>query len=246
MAIEFNLGDQDEVEVHDEDVEPCFLSVSFTHAQQQNLTVVKSCSILFQSWDNHQCWKWQINLESFEVVHGLFRLVRIIPVYLAHALQANENPLQNRDGTFFVDLVLNLTINYMNMVRPVITPFDLNQEVSFVNLGREDLPAPPVAGVPLNLRGVIMLLRTELHSFCSSLPDHSPDLVQQTRPILGLCDDVLKMCQVYLILVHPLWRRVNRVGEFSEDLFEPFKRTLLHSFVLNENRSSTIFSAEFN
>ena len=60
-----------------------------------------------------------LNLESFEAIHGMSRIVKLIPDKLATAIAINREELSDPedDGSFLVNLVTKLMIFYKDLVR---------------------------------------------------------------------------------------------------------------------------------
>jgi len=59
-------------------------------------------------------WKLDLNLESFEVMHGLSRVVLLLADKIATAIEINKEDLPdpNDDGGFLIQLVINLVKFY--------------------------------------------------------------------------------------------------------------------------------------
>jgi hypothetical protein len=59
-------------------------------------------------------WKLDLNLESFEVMHGLSRVVLLLADKIATAIAINKEDLPdpNDDGGFLIQLVINLVKFY--------------------------------------------------------------------------------------------------------------------------------------
>jgi len=64
-------------------------------------------------------WIWVVDLKSFEPVHGLSRVVRLIPDKLATAIEINKENLDDPkdDGSFLVDLVTKLLKYYQGQIK---------------------------------------------------------------------------------------------------------------------------------
>jgi hypothetical protein len=71
---------------------------------------VKSSLIKLHSVEGVQRRIWHLDLSSFEAVHGMSRVVKLIPDKLATATAINLENLPNPEdnGTFLVDLVTQL------------------------------------------------------------------------------------------------------------------------------------------
>ncbi len=76
-------------------------------------------AILFCPNPEAKLWMWFLNLESFEAVHGMSRIVKLIPDKLATAIAINREELSDPedDGSFLVNLVTKLMIFYKDLVR---------------------------------------------------------------------------------------------------------------------------------
>jgi len=62
-----------------------------------------------------QTWKLSLNLESFEVMHGLSRIVLLLPDKIATAIAINKEVLPDPDdGTYLIQLVVNLLKFYQD------------------------------------------------------------------------------------------------------------------------------------
>ena len=60
-------------------------------------------------------WKLSLNLESYEVMHGLSRIVLLLPDKIATAIEINKEDLpEPDDGTFLIQLVVNLVKFYQD------------------------------------------------------------------------------------------------------------------------------------
>jgi hypothetical protein len=59
-------------------------------------------------------WKLDLNVDSFEVMHGLSRVVLLLPDKIATAIEVNKEdfPDPNDDGGFLIQLVVNLVKFY--------------------------------------------------------------------------------------------------------------------------------------
>ena len=78
-----------------------------------------SSAISFCPNPEAKSWMWFLNLESFEAVHGMSRIVKLIPDKLATAIAINREELSDPedDGSFLVNLVTKLMIFYKDLVR---------------------------------------------------------------------------------------------------------------------------------
>jgi hypothetical protein len=76
-----------------------------------------SASITFVR-KNKTLLRWEVSLSSFECVHGLSRLAKLVPDKLRTAASINAENLEDPkdDGSFMVDLIVNLLKFYLDKV----------------------------------------------------------------------------------------------------------------------------------
>ena len=79
----------------------------------------KTDKVVIYTKASKEDWLWLVNLKSFEPVHGLSRVIRLIPDKLATAILIRKENLSssNEDGLFLIDLVLELTTVYKEQVK---------------------------------------------------------------------------------------------------------------------------------
>ena len=73
-------------------------------------------NLIYSSYEG-QIWNLKLNLGTFEVMHGLYRICRLVANKLDVAFEINleKLPNPNDDGSFLVDLVSDLCIFYRDM-----------------------------------------------------------------------------------------------------------------------------------
>ena len=164
-------------------------------------------------------WCWIVNLRSFEPIHGLSRIVLLVPDKLATAIEINKEKLPDPkdDGSFLIDLVLKLCGVYANQIR-------LQQ------LAPED---PDL----VDLLKSVEILEQKLEKFKNLLPLRSPDdLDRCTKQIAEFCDVINGLCTLYLEFVHPVWVQFNRNGGRFEDEVEARRERLDKKLEKNKNK----------
>ena len=85
----------------------------------EHADVKKTDKVVIYTNASKEAWLWLVNLKSFEPVHGLSRVIRLIPDKLATAILIRKENLSssNEDGLFLIDLVLELTTVYKEQVK---------------------------------------------------------------------------------------------------------------------------------
>ena len=157
---------------------------------------------------NNDLWISSVDLKSFESIHGVSRIVKLIPDKLATAIAINkENLLDPKDdGSFLVDLVLKLLTFYQEQVQK---NFNCQKLSEIEALLEEECNKMMTL---YNFLDILNQLSTELESFNAALPTRENDVIKsQAEKVLRLADNLQIFCQVYLDLVHPALIKVIKV-----------------------------------
>ena len=143
-------------------------------------------------------WFWRTNLESFEVVHGLSLILKMLPDKLATAIiiSLEDLPSKEDDGSFFIDLVSNLLGQYWGMVNGT---HDKLEEISSsctrlattsFNFGCEpEMSEKPAGTIHHSLESSIWILNQTLANFKYVLQERkTPTFLSHVDTILTLAD----------------------------------------------------------
>ena len=186
-----------------------------------------SANIVYVRLDG-SVWNWILSDKSFESVHGLYRIVQIVPDKLDTAVQINGERLKDPedDGAFLVDLVLNLLRFYRDMVegRRLAEEEDLAARKRRVAKPERALefvrgPYPPSEDegedCALDFEGTLLTFSIGLLQMRSHLKQRSgkKKLRADAKEIMDFLIDLLTCCEVYLGFLHPLWVASKRSGE---------------------------------
>ena len=75
--------------------------------------IIKSSNLYLFTAYYEKTWKLKLDLKSFEVMHGLSRVVLMVPDKIATAIEINKENLPDPDdGTFLIGLVEDLVVFY--------------------------------------------------------------------------------------------------------------------------------------
>ena len=189
-------------------------------------------------------WKFEVNLESFEVLDGIARIALLSADKLATAIAINREPNQviPDNGTFLVDLVIGLVEDYLAKIRSV--EMDLSQGFTLMSV---DVGPPSTFLRPLDgqgLREVLEGYRNNLQNMVSDLEAGSEfEMVLEAERAVRLSDDLLAASTIYLELIQPLWVQVRRGGHFDLPMLERWKN--ICNFKLTERKSncSSVFAS---
>ena len=78
--------------------------VKFDYSAQSERSHLVRATLLYPERN----WRWELRLKNFEVVHGLSRIVRLLPDKIATALAIRRENHYGEDGTFLIKLVEDL------------------------------------------------------------------------------------------------------------------------------------------
>jgi hypothetical protein len=169
-------------------------------------------------------WRWRLCLGDFEVVHGVSRVVRLLPDKLSTALaiaKQTQPPPPPDGGAFLIDLVVKLFGTYLARGR--------TNSASGATVDLRGLP-PVVVRVSEDASGPIEELEggSDLVEILDKLNDGLAraksllvakefDLfVEHCDRLLGLAQDVEAACFVYLDMAHPDWIWASRTQSLDQ------------------------------
>lgn len=178
-------------------------------------------------------WTWVLTLSNFEVVHGLSRIVRLLPDKLAtaRAIRFGRTPLASDDGSFLIKLVRDLVEKYLTIHRTASAAFPsvavLDGELEFsacfgcvANPERDSAPLSD-ADDELALEAVMVRYVELLSKVQEALQtEHQVDFDNHALELIGMSDDILIACQVFLDFVHPVWIKIKRDQAVDDEMVE--------------------------
>lgn len=161
-------------------------------------------------------WKWDLHLKDFEVVHGLSRVVRLIPdkAYVARSINIDERV--DDDGSFIIELVEKLARDFSCIHRErMATAEDLDAPE---DLQRFKVEYGPHEEGSIDTRECDVNLAMALEDYVRSIfnmkncliLNQRDDFDQVTAETLKMSDDLLLASQIFLDLIHPVWIMVKR------------------------------------
>ena len=173
---------------------------------------------------NNICWQWDVNPKSFEVIHGLSRITKLIPDKLATAIAINYEKLPNDDGTYLIDIVTELVSFYRKMLldadqAPSEPPPAKHILLFSFGYGLDLERGEPVSNVHQSLEAVMFLLSTFLNNFKGLLKERQPELISPAFNVAILADNILFMCNTYMSFIHPAWIQTGRSGLMDVPLY---------------------------
>lgn len=164
-------------------------------------------------------WEWPVATGDFEVIHGLSRIIKLIPDKLATAISINKENLPDPkdDGTFLIDLLTTLLVSYRDLIRDAdIDPPIYQTQVFRLSGTPADVVEPSVPGN--NLQSAMTQIYVEMLAIKTCLRSRNVQQIETVLAdkILSLSTDVLATCVTYLEFVYPLLVDSRRHGRVSQ------------------------------
>jgi len=148
----------------------------------------------------HHClgWAWEVTDVDFEVIHGLSRIVKLLPHQLATALLVQHDI---GDGAYFCNLIKDLMAQFQSIHRRK----------------QDNRPHPRIEDLK-TLSEVMDQCFWQLHTLSRMMQRNEGDFTAQARIILKTADGLRQLCEVFLVFAFPLWIKLNRMRDV--DLLE--------------------------
>ena len=215
--------------------------VEFQHAESINRFRLVGSNISLRTTECDHCFKWIVDRDSFEVIHGLYRIVLMLPQKLGTAIIINLQDYQDReeDGTYLVCLVIELLKTYLDMVKEVNPPrfgFDVSRFCLSDHFDHLD----PM--IEQDLGDVIACLYSRLEAFVSLLKDRSDQIFPIGKSICRMADNIKTMCHVYIEFVHQLWVKIGRSGVLDLEEVQLYRARAINQIVSSFECLSKEFS----
>ena len=227
--------------------------------------IVDSAHVCFKQSGEHRDWLWSVDLSSFEAIHGISRVVKLVPDKLATAIAINRENLPDPtdDGTFMIVLVIDLLKFYQDLVEQQPLRNSLGDGTSNLDLPENEVKVISDTVQSLtthsefqnqkimsienvkrsfNFRLVLKKLSEYLESFKAILTEkRDNEFEQSSLSILGMCDDILTSCIVYMNFVHPIILEIKRRGRVEDVLIDQLKTNLTEKLNGNNRKLTKEF-----
>ena len=182
--------------------------VKFDYSAQSERSHLVRATLLYPERN----WRWELRLKNFEVVHGLSRVVRLLPDKIATALAIRRENHHGEDGTFLIKLVEDLARLFEERNQAQSTQDEVPDELQSFNIKM----GPGEVDAELSGDGLSVLLPdfTQKLGTLQTLLRNEPEegFIQESQDLVNLSDDILLACHVFLDLIHPAWISINRLG----------------------------------
>ena len=244
--------DEETFENQPEEVDPepnhSRIYTRFRIIRRPNGRVVNKVAILYlRAPYPEKSWRQELDLKSFEVMHGLSRVALLIPDKLATAMVINkENLADPDDGGFLIGLVIDLVHFYRDkMVGQVQQEEGAERTTSrVINFGSEDQQILMVEGENIGILEVLNIFLCRMTLLQVSLSMRNEEeinfLVQQ---ILQMADDILEFSTAYMEFVQPLYLDIERRGVFDEAKVRELKFSLVRKLARNKRKIQLEFES---
>lgn len=179
-----------------------------------------------------QKFEWTVSERHFEEIHGLSRVVRLVPDKLATTFAVLRDLLPYRDEKedFLINLVVKLCKTYeeLSAARQSEDPLEVaNCEFVFGEdggVGNVDRESIDLSASVTLLKDSLLVLRTFID------PDREADYFEEAYRVVGLADMLREVCMIYLDFVYPVLitsrRRPGESDETPDQRFERVNRLL--------------------
>ncbi len=192
-------------------------------------------------------------MKSFEPVHGMSRVAKLVPDKLATAIAIYREHLENPDddGSFMIDLVKNLLSFFCDQVtaRQQQEAEEESQEsgTEFVTSKSGIEIQVSSTCVVKDFLQVLTEFSSKLDSMKASLKGQPIDALEKifaiAETIVEMADDILTCCYIYMDYVHPVWLDVQRKGEVDGEAIEKSETKLKEKL---QKTKGTILQDEYN
>ena len=162
-------------------------------------------NLIYSSYEG-QIWNLKLNLGTFEVMHGLYRICRLVANKLDVAFEINleKLPNPNDDGSFLVDLVSDLCIFYRDMhLRQ--TEFDKEMTVEKTILySTRNAPFRSSPRFQAKLASIINTMLSKLKAFKNALKTRDPIVIDQLNTDCQKMATDMTICyKIYDTIIRP-------------------------------------------
>ena len=146
-------------------------------------------------------WRWHLSLANFEAVHGMSRVVRLLPDKIATA-QTIAAEFKPEDSLFLIELVIKLTKLFEVQAREKQLPLENNSRETLIIpvAGHEVSEVDSENG--LSFYHCVKIFREELEGLIEDIKAEEP-LVERVQRILDLADGIQASANVFLNYIHP-------------------------------------------
>ena len=146
-------------------------------------------------------WRWHLSLANFEAVHGMSRVVRLLPDKIATA-QTIAAEFKPEDSLFLIELVIKLTKLFEVQAREKQLPLENNsRETLMIPVAGHDVSEVDSEN-GLSFYHCVKTFREELEGLIEDIKAEEP-LVERVQRILDLADGIQASANVFLSYVLP-------------------------------------------
>jgi hypothetical protein len=195
----------------------------------------------------HRTWRWKVNLKMFEALHGMSRVVRLIPDKLV-TVQDICKLHEPTESIFLIELILDLVKRYALMA----------SEKQISNATLEDVVSITICPVmgqihddrlfdtevdQLDFYQTVDLLRTQLENLIEQLRTRE-DSAHQITEILNTADGISAATECFVHFTHPAIIQVARRLS-SEATKDQCESVLLENLTDSRRAAVVKYSAQF-
>jgi len=189
-----------------------------------------------------------LSLANFEAVHGMSRVVRLLPDKIATA-QTIAAEFKPEDSLFLIELVITLTKLFEVQAREKQLPLENNSRETLIIpvAGHEVSEVDSENG--LSFYHCVKIFREELEGLIEDIKAEEP-LIERVQRILDLADGIQASANVFLSYVHPCIincaRQLNPNSQ-RHDCFQLLNNQLTENVQTNiTKKCSGLLKAEYD
>jgi len=245
----------------------CFVAISFirTNDKGEDNFNYKPVNFIVQLPSDDQRQLWCLDLTFFEPLHGLSRLLRLIPDKLATALQIKRVARSNdgEDTDFLFNLLIDLSDRFINITTKKYKIFqfrepehpDVDRHMIVLNcqtpdyyisdlipiIYDEDTEFPDEAIQVKNFLTLQTDLKDQLIELREVLKTETSGIYKRkSRHFLEHCSDILRQLTIFLNFTQPMMTTINRTRIIDSDSILRIKNNL------QERSARNFLCDEFN
>ena len=216
-----------------------FLTTSDSRSYRVNI----HCSKIYLFHGSQEnMWEIKVNLKTFEIIHGLSRITKLVPDKLATAIAINKEELYDPedDGGFLIQLVIDLIDYYitsLNRQDLFITDCEDSLDSRLEDIAEESENVFTLPEVIIELLDLVIEYKNKLLSIKRALRlRNEEDFKREGLSLLRMSDRILEVCNVYLDFVHPIYLDIERHGMFDETKIEDLKKKIVLKLAEKKNK----------
>jgi len=185
-------------------------------------------------------WRIKTNLKSFEVLHGMSRVVLLIPDKLATAVEINREKLSDpHDGGFMVQLVIDLVSFYISLFSdiPTVSSEQISSRIEPLSVRDQEKDTFLFPEECVELSDLLLEFKDKLEHVKLALKERREEaIIFDCQTVVRMADSILELCNAYIDFVHPIYLDVERNGSFNDGKIKSLRKAISEKLAEQNNR----------